>query len=232
MYSQTAPVPSPCSSSYITIRLLHLATCLVAVMLPRSVVRNLVSRSSQESAFRSCRITPASVRMTAQRRMQSVATHIQPANYPVTHERISNPADTPNFLDNKFVPSSTTQWIDLRDPATNNLVTRVPQSTDEEMVTAVRSAETAFPAWKATSIMHKQQIILRLAYLVRENMDRLAASITLEQGKTLADARGDVRQNNLPVDDPMLKTTADSASGASWASSYRNSVRDHHSAHW
>jgi malonate-semialdehyde dehydrogenase (acetylating) / methylmalonate-semialdehyde dehydrogenase len=170
--------------------------------------------------------------MTAQRRMQSVATHIQPVNYPVTHERISNPADTPNFLDNKFVPSSTTQWIDLRDPATNNLVTRVPQSTDEEMNTAVRSAEATFPAWKATSIMHKQQIILRLAYLIRENMDRLAASITLEQGKTLADARGDVRYINLPIDYSTLKAATDSALGASWPSGYRNSVRDHNSAHW
>ena len=61
-----------------------------------------------------------------------------------------------------------------------------------ELQQAVDSAERTFPAWKATSLLQKQQIMFRLASLVRENMDRLAASITLEQGKTLADAKGDV----------------------------------------
>jgi malonate-semialdehyde dehydrogenase (acetylating)/methylmalonate-semialdehyde dehydrogenase len=112
--------------------------------------------------------------------------------YPMTHEQIKSPEDTPNFLDNKFVASKATKWIDLHDPATNNLVTRVPQSTDEELKAAVDSAEKAFPAWKATSLLHRQQIMFKYTHLIRENWDRLAASITLEQGKTFADARGDV----------------------------------------
>ena len=117
---------------------------------------------------------------------------IAAADYPCDHMPIQNPIDTTNFLDNKFVPSKSSQWIDLRDPATNNLVTRVPQSTDEELHAAVQSATRAFPTWKATSIMQKQQIMFKFAALVRENMSRLAASITLEQGKTVADAKGDV----------------------------------------
>ena len=117
---------------------------------------------------------------------------IAAADYPCDHTLIQNPVDTTNFLDNKFVPSKSSQWIDLRDPATNNLVTRVPQSTDEELHAAVQSATRAFPTWKATSIMQKQQIMFKFAALVRENMSRLAASITLEQGKTVADAKGDV----------------------------------------
>lgn len=137
---------------------------------------------------------------TAKRRLHATASHLQQAqaagvstaDYPMNHEAIANPPDTANFLDNQFVPSKTQQWIDLKDPATNNLVTRVPQSTDEELKAAVASAQKAFPLWKATSIMHKQQVMFKLAALVRENMDRLAASITLEQGKTFADAKGDV----------------------------------------
>jgi malonate-semialdehyde dehydrogenase (acetylating) / methylmalonate-semialdehyde dehydrogenase len=80
----------------------------------------------------------------------------------------------------------------LLDPATNNLVTRVPRSTTEELQAAIRSAEKAFPARRATSMTRRQQVMLRLTALVRENMDRLAASITLEQGKAFADAKGDV----------------------------------------
>ncbi|KAK0664375.1 Methylmalonate-semialdehyde dehydrogenase [Lasiodiplodia hormozganensis] len=94
--------------------------------------------------------------------------------------------------DNKAVPSKATKWIDVHDPATNNVVTRVPESTDEELREAVKSAEAAFPAWRDTTILRRQQIMFNYVRLIRENWDRLAASITLEQGKTFADARGDV----------------------------------------
>ncbi|OQE14809.1 hypothetical protein PENFLA_c035G07863 [Penicillium flavigenum] len=110
----------------------------------------------------------------------------------MTHDPIVSPADTPNFLDNEFVPSKATQWIPVYDPATNNLVTRVPQSTAVELSMAVSSAQNAFPAWRATSIIARQQIMFRFTHLIKENWDRLAASITLEQGKTFKDARGDV----------------------------------------
>ena len=115
-----------------------------------------------------------------------------PDVYPTSHEQISSPGKTQNFLDNQFVDSKTTSWIDLYDPATNNLVTRVPQTTDEELNAAVASAQKAFPAWKATSLLHKQQIMFKFVALIRQHWDRLAASITLEQGKTFADAKGDV----------------------------------------
>ncbi|RPA96200.1 Methylmalonate-semialdehyde dehydrogenase [Choiromyces venosus 120613-1] len=113
-------------------------------------------------------------------------------SYITNHEKIASPADTKYFIDNQFVDSKTTEWIDLHDPATNNLVTRVPQSTDEELKAAVGSAAKAFPGWKATSLLARQQVMFRFVALIRENWDRLAASITLEQGKTFADAKGDV----------------------------------------
>ena len=112
--------------------------------------------------------------------------------YPTDHQPIKSPVNTRNFLDNQFVESKSSVWIDLHDPATNNLVTRVPQSTDEELQAAVESAKKAFPAWRATSLLHKQQLMFKFAGLIRENWDRLAATITLEQGKTFADAKGDV----------------------------------------
>jgi malonate-semialdehyde dehydrogenase (acetylating)/methylmalonate-semialdehyde dehydrogenase len=82
--------------------------------------------------------------------------------------------------------SEAAQFIELHDPATNNLVTRVPQSTDAELKATVESAKKAFPAWRATSVMARQQIMFKFTQLVRDNWDRLAASITLEQGKTFA----------------------------------------------
>ena len=112
--------------------------------------------------------------------------------FSMSHEKIVSPPNTKNFIDNKLVESNADVWIDLHDPATNNLVTRVPQSTDEEFKTAMDSAVRAFPRWKATSLLTRQQIMFRLVALIREHWDRLAASITLEQGKTFNDAKGDV----------------------------------------
>ena len=115
-----------------------------------------------------------------------------PHDYPKSHDQVSSPYQTHNFLDNRFLDSKATLWIDLHDPATNNLVTRVPQSTDEELSAAVASARKAFPSWKATSVLHRQQTMFKFVALIRQHWDRLAASITLEQGKTFADAKGDV----------------------------------------
>ncbi|KAF2799089.1 Methylmalonate-semialdehyde dehydrogenase [Melanomma pulvis-pyrius CBS 109.77] len=140
--------------------------------------------------------SPHSASKVALRRLHATAQQLRPAtaaaSYPLSHERIESPADTQNFIDNTFVASKATTWLDLHDPATNNLVTRVPQSTDAELLAAVDSAEKAFKGWKETSLLHRQQIMFKYVALIRENWDRLAASITLEQGKTLADAKGDV----------------------------------------
>ncbi|KAI9932865.1 hypothetical protein MW887_009117 [Aspergillus wentii] len=160
------------------------------------------SKSSSKSVLASRKaISSSSPSFVATRNLHATAQQFAPATttaattateYPITHDQITNPIDTTNFLDNEFVSSKATTWIDLHDPATNNLITRVPQSTDEELRAAVESAEKAFPAWRATSIMAKQQIIFKFVSLIREHWDRLASSITLEQGKTFADAKGDV----------------------------------------
>ena len=143
----------------------------------------------------------ASHSSVAARRIHATAQQLKPAgaalastatSYPTTHEKIATVEDTPYFVDNKFVQSKTDKFIDLPDPATNNLVTRVPQMTDAEMKAAVASAEKAFESWRNTTVLARQQIMFRFVQLIRENWDRLAASITLEQGKTFADAKGDV----------------------------------------
>lgn len=154
---------------------------VAATHLARATVRSSIQVPRRTLHASSCLLRPAT------------STAASAADdYPATHDQIADPVDTHNFLDNRFVPSKATQWIDLHDPATNNLVTRIPQSTDEELKAAVASAEKAFPAWRETSIIARQQIMFKFTALIRENWDRLAASITLEQGKTFADAKGDV----------------------------------------
>ncbi|MCO5584938.1 hypothetical protein L7F22_038870 [Adiantum nelumboides] len=84
------------------------------------------------------------------------------------------------------------QWIDLHDPATQTILTKVPKSTSAEFDAAVTSSEKAFPAWRETSLLGRQAVMLKLQALIRHHMDDIANSITLEQGKTFGDAKGDV----------------------------------------
>ncbi|KAH8027190.1 hypothetical protein HPB51_003632 [Rhipicephalus microplus] len=99
---------------------------------------------------------------------------------------------TKMFINGQFVESKTTEWIDLMNPATNEPVTRVPVCTNDEMENAVGAAKEAFKTWSQTSILTRQQAMFKLQNLIKENMKRIAANITEEQGKTLADAEGDV----------------------------------------
>ncbi|KAK3608548.1 hypothetical protein CHS0354_042525 [Potamilus streckersoni] len=96
------------------------------------------------------------------------------------------------FINGQFVESKTKKWIDVHDPATNEVVTRVPEATNGEMETAVAAAKEAFKSWKDTTVLTRQQHMFKLQNLIKENLTDLAKEITKEQGKTLVDAEGDV----------------------------------------
>ncbi|XDV43559.1 hypothetical protein PO909_012023 [Leuciscus waleckii] len=96
------------------------------------------------------------------------------------------------FIDGKFVESKSPEWLDIHNPATNEVIGRVPKATQEEMLAAADSCSRAYHTWSETSILARQQIFLRYQQLIKDNIKELAKLITLEQGKTLADAEGDV----------------------------------------
>lgn len=99
---------------------------------------------------------------------------------------------TKNYINGEFIDSKTQKWLDVNDPATQTLLSRVPDSSEAEFQSAVQSAQAAFEGWSETSLLGRQQVMFRLAALVREHMDDIANSIVLEQGKTFPDAKGDV----------------------------------------
>lgn len=166
---------------------------------PRTALALRPTRMSSSSSSPS---SPRALSLTAARRLHATAQQLKPmdalastaTSFPTTHDPIpaAEVRNTPYFLDNKFVESKTDRFIDLHDPATNSLVTRVPQMTTAEMRAVVESSQRAFQAWKNTTVLFRQQIMFRYVQLIKDNWDRLAASITLEQGKTFADAKGDV----------------------------------------
>ena len=96
------------------------------------------------------------------------------------------------LINGNFVESKTTEWRDVINPATQQVLARVPFATDEEINAAVSAAKTAFKSWRFTPIGTRARIFLKYQQLIRENMQELAALLTAEQGKTLSDAEGDV----------------------------------------
>ncbi|VVQ15764.1 CoA-acylating methylmalonate-semialdehyde dehydrogenase [Pseudomonas fluorescens] len=96
------------------------------------------------------------------------------------------------LIGGEFVESKTTQWREVVNPATQQVLARVPFATDKEMNAAVASAKQAFKTWRKTPIGTRARIFLKYQQLIRENIKELAAILTAEQGKTLPDAEGDV----------------------------------------
>lgn len=96
------------------------------------------------------------------------------------------------LINGEFVESRTTQWRNVVNPATQEVLARVPFATPEEVNLAVSNAKQAFKTWRKTPIGTRARIFLKLQQLIRENMKELAALLTAEQGKTLPDAEGDV----------------------------------------
>ena len=96
------------------------------------------------------------------------------------------------LIGGQFVESQTTEWRDVVNPATQQVLARVPFATQNEIDAAVASAKAAFKTWKKTPIGARARIFLKYQQLIRENMAELAAMLTAEQGKTLPDAEGDV----------------------------------------
>ena len=96
------------------------------------------------------------------------------------------------LIGGKFVESTTTEWRDVVNPATQEVLARVPFATPAEVDAAVASGKEAFKTWKKTPIGARARVFLKYQQLIRENMAELAAILTAEQGKTLPDAEGDI----------------------------------------
>src|ERR1700722_9552342 len=94
-----------------------------------------------------------------------------------------------NFIHGKFVPSEGTQRIEVRNPATGNIICTVPDSAEHDVEAAISSAMTAQRSWEKQPAAHRARLLKALAAKIRQNVEPIARVITEEQGKTLALAR-------------------------------------------
>lgn len=98
----------------------------------------------------------------------------------------------PLLIGGELVQSKTTEWRDVVNPATQEVVAQVPFATGEELDQAVANAKEAFKKWRNSSQSARMRVMLNLQKLVRDRAGELAEVISREHGKTLPDAEGEV----------------------------------------
>ena len=100
--------------------------------------------------------------------------------------------NVPLYLAGEFVQSQTDSWIDVTNPATNEVIARAPSTTPEEMRKAIGFAAETFKTWKEVPVSERARVMLRYQALLKEHHDEIAEILAQETGKTFDDAKGDV----------------------------------------
>jgi lactaldehyde dehydrogenase/glycolaldehyde dehydrogenase len=100
--------------------------------------------------------------------------------------------DFDNFVNGRFVPSATSQRIEVNNPSTSEIICTVPDSIQGDVEAAIEAAEKAQASWEKQPAVHRAKLLRAIAAKIRQNVEPIARVITEEQGKTLGLARVEV----------------------------------------
>ena len=144
------------------------------------------------------RLTPAAASAKANllespRRLRELASVVRIAAR-ILRAAMRSPEPLPNFIGGRLVAPSGAETLPVLNPATGELLSRIPLSGAEEVGRAVAGAREAFAEWRETPPADRVQPLFRLKALLERDFEELSRSVTLECGKTLAEARGEVRR--------------------------------------
>lgn len=99
-----------------------------------------------------------------------------------------------NFINGEY-GSANGQLLDVYSPLNGELISKVPLSSSEVIDQAVIAAQQAFPDWAKTPIKERVQVFYRYKYLLDKHLDELAALITEENGKTIEEAKAEIKKS-------------------------------------
>jgi malonate-semialdehyde dehydrogenase (acetylating)/methylmalonate-semialdehyde dehydrogenase len=100
----------------------------------------------------------------------------------------------PNYIDGAWTRAAATDALPIVDPATGDVLGRVPLSSGEDVAAAVGAARRAFPAWRAVPAVERIQVLFRLKALMEQQLDELAECMTREHGKLREESAGELRR--------------------------------------
>jgi malonate-semialdehyde dehydrogenase (acetylating)/methylmalonate-semialdehyde dehydrogenase len=96
------------------------------------------------------------------------------------------------FVNGQFLESRTQKYTDCFNPSTGEVLAKAPCCTREEVESTISAAKAAYPAWSATPVLKRVQILYQLRDLLEKNLDELTLLVAKENGKTWTEAEGDV----------------------------------------
>lgn len=99
-----------------------------------------------------------------------------------------------NYIGGEWLESVSSQTESVFNPATGKVIAEVPLSTKEDVERAVKAANEAFQTWSKTAVPRRARVLFKYQQLLVENWDELAELVTLENGKSLTEARGEVQR--------------------------------------
>lgn len=99
-----------------------------------------------------------------------------------------------HFIDGRHANGTSGRFGDVFNPATGEVEARVPFAERTELRSAVAAAKRAFPEWSRINPQRRARVMFNFKALVEKHMDALAAALSHEHGKVLADARGDIQR--------------------------------------
>src|SRR5271157_3991492 len=99
-----------------------------------------------------------------------------------------------NYYGGAWHKSAAADFLDVTNPATGEPIARTPLSTTADVDAAVQAAAGAFPAWRRTPPGERIQYLFKLKFLLEDHIDEIARLITLENGKTFAEAKAEIRR--------------------------------------
>jgi malonate-semialdehyde dehydrogenase (acetylating)/methylmalonate-semialdehyde dehydrogenase len=99
-----------------------------------------------------------------------------------------------NYINGEWRQSSTAEYLDVINPATNELLGQVPLSAASEVNEAAQAAADALDEWRRTPAADRIQYLFKLKYLLEEHFEDIASTITMECGKTIGESRGEMRR--------------------------------------
>ncbi|MQW88222.1 NAD-dependent succinate-semialdehyde dehydrogenase [Sinorhizobium saheli] len=100
--------------------------------------------------------------------------------------------DTRLFIDGKWVDASNGKTIDVDNPATGEVIGYVASASEDDLLRAVAAAEKGFKVWSATSAFERSKVIRKAAALIRERLEQIATTLTIDEGKPLSESRLEV----------------------------------------
>ena len=99
-----------------------------------------------------------------------------------------------NYINNEWLAPDNSEYLDVMNPATTDVLAKVPLSPAAEVDIAAQAAASALNDWRHTPPTERIQYLFKLKQLLEENLDDISRTITMECGKTLLEAKGEMRR--------------------------------------